>query len=136
MLTDEDVKSVRKIFTEMKSKIILPAKMLGVEDMDPVTKLIVDVSILMPRFEVVVNGSGQEYSMYLKYLTCEDLTILISDKFDKWSELVRNLSRIHIILVSRYLRKAYGSKIVRCLTNHSQPVHHAPYSKDRRSRPH
>ena len=57
MVTDEDIKITKQIFSEVYCKLIMPAVMLGLDgEEDGDTKFTVDVTVTMPRFEVEDPG--------------------------------------------------------------------------------
>ena len=51
MLTDEDVQETKQIFSEVKCKMLIPASMLLQEEVSN-SKLTIDITVVMPRFEV------------------------------------------------------------------------------------
>ena len=91
MVREHEINQNREIFTEVYGKLVVPDEEAKGDGSN--NKLTIDLTILMPRAELDIpqNVEQTEFKTYVKYFNPDELTILITDKFKNWRDLVRYL---------------------------------------------
>jgi hypothetical protein len=49
---------------------------------------ILDITITMPKLEIVVDEEGKGKNTYIMFLATEQLILFVKDKFNNWKDLV------------------------------------------------
>lgn len=91
MIRDYDVNHTKQLYTELYGKLLVPKDFFKeefkLEESGPTEFDTLDITIQMPKLEVIVEEQGGK-KYYIIYLGTEQLILLIKDKFNNWKDLV------------------------------------------------